>query len=848
MKKVISEIEFPDGTIAELEHQEGLSQSDITNKLLNKNPDLFQKYPEFKTKYQNVYNKFKPKSEVFTDILKDVGKSVLDVPKELAEGIYNLPTQLYRSGKAIVQDPKQSIEELSIAIPQTLKSVGNITPNVLNYLKSKGLDIEGKGNYEPYKPYFEDNPFEKMVKERASQSPEHESLLGVSQLIPSLALRSVPVVGQALGNFADVSTSVQNKQNPLTVLAGAQAPKIIGKGMESSLNLASNVFDRIKNLKQNPLSPSNIGISGISRSFGKNLPIDTLKENLELSKGTRLPLGNVIDSPYLKGVFDEGTYSNYTGGPDLRRSISEQFENKMLKNIEKTRPKKFDPFLSEKISKEIIKPKKIEEIPLKQLPTDTNELMLKRLKEREKDINETSKKLYEKRTEQEKKEGFKIKDIDNSIKEFRTSKSDIQDFVSGLDDKHMVTFEKLDNYLKNKSKNLGASITEIQDLNSLISEEAKSLQRSNEPINRRQGKRLERFSTSLRKDLKDNIDKYGSQELKQKQLEADEYFKNNKAYLNKKFIRTVLKDEEKGRSIAPMSLTSKTLDNPSKLEYLKKIDPELPKMAGLNYLKDYFKDGIFDIEGAKKSIDKLGPRTKNMIFDEEFLNTVNKNFKNKEINDFVSEQAKKTDIYKLTQKSKDPRSFAKDIVDPDKIYGDGKILDEVNKLISKDDFKSIGYLYLQNAIDESGKLNTKKLSKLVQSLSDDQLNKLFKEKEILETVKEIPKIEKLSNIDKEKFYNSSIFSRTFNKITGYYVPKTIINKLTDPEIIKKVVNKKIEIKEGQYRRNIGKSTQRDLGLKFKDKDFRNKFLNKNRFELNLPKFNVITKKEEDKKK
>lgn len=328
MNREISEITLPNGEIAEVEHDEGLPENEVKQKLFSKNPKLFDEFPELKEKYPDYAPKkdhgFGENFSKALDYIKGLGEGAVESGKKI---LNDMPSVTHN----LTQDPLRFMSNIVAGMAKGASSPVNIPANLSKSLYESGLS-----------PGYLEQPIPGLENSRMGMGnlrPGEETVQGLaSYALPYGAIGkgvqgAKGVFQRALGAGA---YGVSQNQDPLAAslmgAAGEGIPKAVTEGA-------------------NQLRPSVM--------FRGKLSPQELTERMRAVKGTNMPLGNVIDSPALQNIHAVTSEVPFAGGEGFGKQLQDQLMEKGANAIEGTRPDNFvnDPnYLSDQLVKGIVEP------------------------------------------------------------------------------------------------------------------------------------------------------------------------------------------------------------------------------------------------------------------------------------------------------------------------------------------------------------------------------------------------------------------------------------------------------------------------------------------------------------
>ncbi len=153
----------------------------------------------------------------------------------------------------------------------------------------------------PNAPYFEQTDFGKMTGLTGDPTLSDKIIQGISQFAPSIALPGANIgrAGQAIGNIPKIGKFAQGAVEQAIPQAAYGATQnenpLIGAAEGGLGSVAGSALGLALGKGFNALRPS--------KRFRGELSPEKLEKNLEVTKGTETNLGDVIQSPTLKRIY-----------------------------------------------------------------------------------------------------------------------------------------------------------------------------------------------------------------------------------------------------------------------------------------------------------------------------------------------------------------------------------------------------------------------------------------------------------------------------------------------------------------------------------------------------------------
>lgn len=343
------------------------------------------------------------------------------------------------------------------------------------------------------------------------------------QYAPSMALAPSGLLSQILvgGGYG----ALQNPEHP--VYGAAE-----GAALPFSLNLAGKAL-------QGKLTPSNV----LSKLVKSPLSEQELLRNLEVSKGTKTGLGDIIGSPNLKfiqeNILSKVPFSGATKSlSETGSNILNQGENIVKRYLGENEP--ID--VTSKLGDSLINAKKIHT-----------------------DIKNS---LYNKVDEEAEKQGFLLKTPNFSDK----LRENIDDLISG----NVFQYDpKIRKIMIDLSKGSNIRYLSVKEANIMASHLHNLAEENNTVNNRGAARVLFDLSRTLKNDVKDEIKNSGHKELNSLFNEAEKnYSENYSDFLDKDIYKFTSGKKSPDDLVSTFLKTSNTSDKADQLDKLLKVLPK----------------------------------------------------------------------------------------------------------------------------------------------------------------------------------------------------------------------------------------------------------------------------------
>lgn len=289
--------------------------------------------------------------------------------------------------------------------------------------------------------------------------------------------------------------------------------------------------------------------------------IDKLKENIRIAGNTDTPIGDVVESPYLKRFYENILSKNPFSGVDEKMSdtakmITDNGNNILNKYLKNTAPEEVDDEIGKSLFKAHIKQQNLKNS------------------------------LYNKSEELANGEGAFRKNALNL--EFPEFSENVRKYNSIINDKEFLQYDpELKNILK-KIMTYKGNVT-LKDAN-VLSGKLNSLSRehgaSPSPDDRNLSKIFKELGSSLKGDIRKSIENSGNKELKESYEKAESNYKKNFVpFLDKDIYKFTHGDKSAEDILQTFIKTGNASDKGGKLSKLmSKLDPRTQDLVKYSYL------------------------------------------------------------------------------------------------------------------------------------------------------------------------------------------------------------------------------------------------------------------------
>ncbi len=766
-------------------------------------------------------------------VLKDALGGLSDVPKALLNAAQDIPEGAAGAATQLATNPARLATNLATGFNQGARGAINTPAIIANYLKDKGIMGGEKWG---------------MPAGEGNTEAENAALAMTKQQNP-LYNQKADEFTQGLGAFA-----------PYMAVPGAEAAGVRGLLARSGLAGAQAIGQ-----KQNPLTASLMGLAaegipkGAQAAYEKarpsnllrgKLPLEELKERLRVSQGTNIPLGNIVDSPFLKSTFAHTTDVPFAGGEGILENIQNQIGKKGEQVLEGTRPSPTQPeYLANTLIDKITAPAKQESERIKaekeskiagykedvnktikslvpeELNKDPNEVINESVLGSKSNQQKVNRELYKNRENIADREGFEITGSP------KLEKSNIDDSVlKNLDPEQRKTLSYLADIKGSRSKQKSfapyftpdkpPSLSQAQSLSSYLYDIGNDYSKSLDKNDQKVGRKYIGLSRDLKEDINNHIQEKGSSELKAAHNVAEEQYKNYYVpFLDKDLNKVIGKDKN------PQSLVRKIIGAKSADEFttIKKVTDLLPdeqkNLPGFTYLKKALdENGNYDTKIVSSLMNQLGDRQAKLLFPDksvrEKLRNTHGNIEevSKLPENEMEEAANQNPLYKMAKKyqEKTPEGLSNEIISPDRLNDKVANIQSAKELLPDEQKMLLGNMYLRNVFDENGKIHTAKLTSLVKALGDNQFKELFPDQKIAQSLIDFSKLHDLGTEKaSSKHFKTVMGGILGSSITGGLfsghpliggaiaagaplLSKGINKALTSPSVRENLINKMIE--------------------------------------------------------
>lgn len=490
---------------------------------------------------------------------KGVARDISKIPGAVGEAIYpGIPNQM----RGIASNPSRIPGNILQGVAELGQAPTAAFPALADYLASKGIISQEMAQKTPLRP--------PNIKNTFNQGEEPGDIL--TQLLSGGI--NVPGGAKAVGQAGIKATQAASKTK---------------KALEKAAVKATDA-----------LSPTNFISSPLSK--------EELIANFRAAQGTQTPLGNIIDSPLLKGIFENVTSEvPFSGADKITGSIAKDVKSRANELLAKS------------------------EAGL--VPGDRRTQFKEAIEGAYNKQNQIKRELYRPADEIAKADKFKV-ELPTFSSEAKKYNSLFKNSPLMQQDKDFSrTFNQFKNYEKpylEKSLNtIGPdgllappdikypTIASAKSFASRLDKEAANYRKSPDPSHRNIASRYEGLAKAIRDDLKLGIETKGSPELKQALESADKnYSENFSQFLDRDVYKYTQDLDNIDNIINEIIKPGKATDKYSRLEKIQKVLPDEQKnILGNEWLRRAIdKEGDLDPKHFARLIDSLGKKQFEALF------------------------------------------------------------------------------------------------------------------------------------------------------------------------------------------------------------------------------------------
>lgn len=501
----------------------------------------------------------------------DIWAGAKEAPGALLQGLLAFPGEAAGAFGQIATNPKRAGQNVLAGFGEYGQNLMNFPSEAANYLADKDLASKAFAQAIPRR---EERDYRDLVGLEGQEAGD--TLL--SSAAPMLGIAPAGEIGTLgkLGRTAARSgafgaQSAIAGENPIT---GALIAPIAELGVKTAKAIPA---------AYEALTPSSI----LAKRFGEKLTPEQLLENERIAEGTSTPLGQVIESPALRGLHENVLPhvpfgKGYQGLDKIGRQVASKADD-LLMNLGKSIPEGVDPNVALKDS-------------------------LIKAHEKQRQIKND---LYKPVNDLEAKEGFSL-DLNNFRGTARTMQGALDESILNVDPRVKALYNQAVKISENQSP---VSIVEAKMLRDIFKSQAKNFKSSASAVERNKGAQLDGLAKDLTKDIESEISIKGSKELKESLKKADKnYAENYSQWLDE---LNVLAPETSAQTlIDQIKQGGKSSD---KFERLQKIQKLLPKedqnIIGYGYFqKALDQEGNLNPASLRNVINGLGKRQLEAMF------------------------------------------------------------------------------------------------------------------------------------------------------------------------------------------------------------------------------------------
>lgn len=511
-------------------------------------------------------NKVTKETKGAKGILNDVYESIRNIPSDISSMAHELPGQIKESAVQLGSHPIRAFENVGAGLLEGLKGAVNIPANVASYLSEKNI---GRGALEDF-----------IKKLKIGETGLEEAVLGEEQ--PG------DVLLRGLGSFA-----------PYAKLGG------ITKGLGGAAKRAGVASAYATGQNENPLEAALLGAlgegatRGAQKVFNKNtyLPNTPLSEEqlqnaLNVTKGTKTDIGNVIENPFLKRQFENVLPEiPFSGANKKMQATASGIENKANELLNSLKGDYEGANLGQSIQEA--------------------------LKQSEKEVREIKNKKFNELNQAAENEGVStsrnslVNEAKNKLDEINSDKH-----LSLLSDKNTI---KLLQDIINEKKDKNFSLKNTDILRGKLGDKAHDAYISG---NTEMSNIFKSLRDAASKDINDAIDNSGRQNLKDLRDTAFNYYKKEYVpFEDSDIMKFTRKGADTDTLVSSFIKNSRTSD---RANLLSKLTQKLPKedrdLLAYAYFSRAIKDNELNPQSLKTLYKSLGTKQKEALLSKEMIN------------------------------------------------------------------------------------------------------------------------------------------------------------------------------------------------------------------------------------
>lgn len=573
------------------------------------------------------------------DLLSNRGRQnelAVSGAKELGGALSQLPhpgslaTQLPRPGqlssKQGAQDYLSNVEvpglragkNIAAGLGQAAQGLVNTPAHIADYLSRKGIiSEENEGKFRR----MDERNFPEILRIEGER-PGDRLLRMVGELGPYFAGGEIGLgakglkglargVGQRSGAMA--AHAIGQNENPVKAALGMAVPELGLRGVGKAGELAGKAY------RAGPGGiAENLASSSVAK-YSPDVPSEELMRGLRTTEGTQTPLGDIINSPFLKKGFENTVAPMLGSGADeIFTSIAQDLNKRGNAIIQRmsNNPAGSDPNY---ITKDLL--------------TDANRT-----------ATQIKNNLWNNTSEIAQKEGFNL-ELPSFNEYLARNKKLIEDMpLIKHDEKVNSLYKKITSFQGNVERTPSRevfstildssgnpvvsesipeqikypSITESKTLANHLDSEANKIfnNYSASSLDKNRAKTYKEMADRLRADVQAQVSRKGSPELQSEYTKANDYYKNEFSDFLDKDIFPLTRRDKSGQSIVREIIKPGIKDQ---FEAIQKVNNLLPEnqqeILGFSYLLDAFdKEGNINPSKVNRLVRNLGPRQFETLF------------------------------------------------------------------------------------------------------------------------------------------------------------------------------------------------------------------------------------------
>ena len=550
-------------------------------------PFQFQRLQKHGVNYENPFTKLREEGERLNKEpgakagWPGVAADVANVARETPQGIWNTikPQEILGFGNQLLNDKVRLLQTGVGGVANAGRAVAGAPTGARNYLEEKGLIEPTTAEWlKKLAPPNEGVNYAETLGRRGSKWGDEFAK----------AMAILPLLSGSKGNGSPLKPS--------------QA--LTGPGP------IPNLYELAKKIPKPDIDITPTGI--IARRFGGNLPMEQIERNATAAEGTKTGLGRILQSPGLNKTFENiSSEIPFGGGSNLLSETgeliaekgrglmpNEYYNGEMLNKIaldaragqNKIKNEMFQPVSNlEKQEKFTLQLPKTSKLVNESIQTVLDSPYYKNNKKFQSFVN-------------------KISGVANASEQLPGTKEKIPG-IPGVMGPRTITKE---------GAKKTTSIVQARTIADDLYDTGKSMVgRNSTAIDQEAGKKFMDIAKQIRKEVKEEITRKGSDSLqKADALAMHNYRENYSPFLNKEVHKLLSGDELSETFLLDVIRPSKTHDKANRITKINNLLPENEKKRlGEAYLaKAFSPEGSVDPRTIRTTYNKLGPNQKEALY------------------------------------------------------------------------------------------------------------------------------------------------------------------------------------------------------------------------------------------